>query len=160
MNVHGKMLKIWTIRKFKNERTYRKNKPYAVSRFYDNVLLNEGINELWTILCSSGGIKFDNANAYLGVGDSNTAADPIQTGLLGASKTYKGMDAGYPVYGSDQKAGFKALFGSEEGNHAWNEFTVANGNIDAAKNLNRKVSAQGTKAAGKVWELSVDIILS
>lgn len=150
----------WRIRKFASEEDYRANKPYEISSFEGNLLLNEGINELWTILCSSGGTKFDNSNAYLGVGDSTTAESPTQTGLLGTNKFYKAMDAGYPTYGTNQKATWKATFGATEANFAWNEFTVANGNSDAAKNLNRKVSSQGTKQSGQVWELTLEITLS
>lgn len=130
------------------------------TEFKKNLLLNEGINELWTIVCSGSGTKFDNTNAYLGVGDSATAAQATDTGLLGASKTYKAVDGGYPTYGTSQKAVWMSTFGTGDGNHDWNEFTVANGNSDASKNLNRKVSAQGTKASGQTWELTLEITLS
>jgi len=163
---------VWRIARYKNEEDRRERKIYSpkealklfgVPQFTEikgNCLLNEGINELWTILCSSGGTKFDNANAYLGVGNSDTAEDATQTGLQGASKLYKGMESGYPTYGSDQKATWKASFGSGEANFAWKEFTVANGNSDTAKNLCRKVSDQGTKVSGQVWELTLSITLS
>ena len=128
--------------------------------FHGNVLLNEGINELWTLVCSSSGTKFDNANAYIGVGDSSDAEDASQTGLLGSNKAYKGMDAGFPEYGTNQKATWQATFGENEANFAWNEFTVANGSDDTAVNLNRKVSAQGTKSSGQVWQVQVEISLS
>jgi hypothetical protein len=151
----------WTIAKYRNDADYKAGKPYKIVRFDGNVLLNEGINELWTILCSSGGTKFDNTNAYLGVGDSSTAEDASQTGLQAATnKLYKGMEASYPTYGTSQKATWKSSFGSAEANFAWNEFTVANGSSDAAKNLNRKVSAQGTKTSGQTWELTLEITLS
>lgn len=152
---------IWRIRKFKNDRDFKENKPYEVRTFRGNLLLNEGINELWTILCSAGGTKWDNANAYLGVGDSNAAENASQTGLQAATnKLYKAMDATYPTYGSNQKATWKATFGSDDANFAWNEFTVSNSNSDTGKNLNRKVSAQGTKQSGQTWELSLQITLS
>lgn len=126
-----------------------------------NLLLNEGINELWTILCSATGTKFDNTNAYLGVGDSSAAENATQTGLQAATnKLYKAMEASYPTYGTSQKATWKSSFGSAEANFAWNEFTVANGNSDASKNLNRKVSSQGTKTSGQTWELTLEITLS
>jgi len=150
----------WTITKYRNDKDYKAGKPYEVKKFEGNVMLNEGINELWTILCSSGGTKFDNTNAYLGVGDSNAAEDASQTGLQGTNKLYKGMESGYPTYGSNQKATWKASFGSDEANFDWNEFTVANGSSDSAKNLNRKVSAQGTKTSGQTWELTLEITLS
>ncbi len=156
----GKMLACWKIRRFRNEEDWKKNKPYNTSEFKHNLLLNEGINELWTILCSSSGTKFDNANAYIGVGDSNTAAEATQTGLLGSNKTYKIVDGGFPTYGTEQKAIWKSTFQSGDGNYAWEEFTVANGNSDSAKNINRKVSSEGTKQATQIWEITLEITLS
>jgi len=130
--------------------------------FGGNVLLNEGINELWTIACSaSSGTKFDNSNAYLGVGDSSTAEDAAQTGLQAVTnKFYKAMDASYPTYGTAQKATWVSTFESADANFDWRVFTVANGNSDSAINLNRKVSSQGTKVSGQQWELVFEISLS
>jgi hypothetical protein len=122
--------------------------------------LNSGINELWTILCSSGGTKFDNTNAQLGVGDSNTAEAATQTDLQATTnKAYVGMMSGYPTYGTNQMATWKASFDANTANYAWNEFVVRNG-ATALKCLNRKVSAQGTKTSGQVWELTLQITLS
>ena len=128
--------------------------------FTGNVMLNEGINELWTLVCSSSGTLFDNSNAYLGVGDGTTAEDATQTGLVGTNKLYKAMDASYPTYGTSQKATWRATFEGSDANFDWQEFTVANGSDDSAKNLNRKVSDQGTKTSGQQWQLSLEITLS
>lgn len=152
---------LWRIRRFANKDAYLADKPFGVSDFSGNLLLNEGINELLTLACGTGATKFDAANAYLGVGDSNTAASAAQTGLQASrNKLYKAMDSGYPVCGSSQKASFKATFGASDANFAWEEFTVANGDSDSAKNLNRKVSSQGTKSSGQIWELTLEITLS
>jgi len=132
----------------------------GLSEFEKNVFLNEGINAIWTLVCGGTETPFNNTNSYIGVGNSTTAENPTQTGLLGTSKYYKGMDAGYPTFGTDQKAVWRATFGGTEANFAWNEFTVANGNSDAAKNLNRKVSPQGTKQSGQTWILSITLSLS
>lgn len=136
----------------------------AVTRhlFHGNLLLNEGINELWTILGSaSSGTKFDNTHAYLGVGDDSTAEAAAQTGLQASTnKVYKAMDSGYPTYGTSQLISFRATFGSTDANWHWQEFTAANGNSDASKNLNRKVSDQGTKVAGQQWQLTLQITLA
>jgi hypothetical protein len=156
----GRMVANWKIRRFENEGEWRKNNPYNISEVKQNLLLNEGINELWTILCSSGGTKFDNTNANLGVGDSATAAQATDTGLLGTSKLYKSMDGGYPTYGTAQKATWRSTFQSGEANFAWNEFTVCNTALDTGDNLNRKVQSEGTKTAGQVWELTLEITLS
>jgi len=137
-----------------------KNRHIGSKRIKGNVLLNEGINELWTLVCGGAGTAFSNANAYIGVGDGTTAEDAAQTGLQGTSKLYKGMDAGYPTYGSDQKATWRATFGSAEANFAWEEITVANGSDDTAVNLNRKVQSMGTKASGTTWIATLEITLS
>jgi hypothetical protein len=129
--------------------------------FRGNLLLNEGINELWTLVTGTGATKFDNSNAYIGVGDSATAADATQTGLQAATnKLYKAMDTSYPTYGSSQKVTHRSTFGSSDANFAWNEITVANGNSDSAKNLNRKVQSMGTKASGTTWVATQEITLS
>jgi hypothetical protein len=114
--------------------------------FEHNCLLNEGITELLTLACSTGATKFDNGNAYTGVGDDDTAAAAAQTGLQGANKAYKAMDATYPQV-ANQTVTFRSTFGMSEGNFVWKEATIANGNSDAAKNLNRKVQAMGEKTA-------------
>ena len=156
--LHGR----WYITKYASQADYEAGiileKVYAG----ENCLLNEGINELFTILCSAAsGTKFDNTNAYIGVGDSDTAAAAAQTGLQAATnKLYKGMEATYPTYGTNQKATWRSVFSGAEANYAWNEFTVINGATDADKNLNRLVSAQGTKTSGQVWQVDVEITLS
>lgn len=129
--------------------------------FKHNLLLNEGINELFTLICSSSGTKFDASNAYIGVGDSSTAEDASHTALQASTnKLYVAMDGTYPTYGTAQKATWRSTYTSANGNFAWNEFTVANGNSDSAKNLNRKVSSQGTKQSGQTWEISLEITMS
>jgi len=151
----GRMRAHWRIEKyignFKQASEIPKGlKPFEVKEFEHNLLLNEGINELWPLVCGTGATKFDNTNAYIGVGDSATAADATQTGLQAATnKLYKAMDTSYPTYGSSQKATWRSTYGSADANFVWNEITVANGGSDASKNLNRKVQAMGTKASGK-----------
>jgi len=128
--------------------------------FKDNVGLNEGLQELIDIICGIGTpTKWDNTNARLGVGNSNTAADPTQTALQGASKTFKAMDTSYPQK-SGQTAEWRATYGTTEGNHAWEEYTVVNAADDTGKNLNRKVESKGTKASGESWTLSLKITFS
>jgi len=156
----------WIIEKFKGdfknrEEAMAKSRPYAVENVEGNLLLNEGINELWSLVCGVGGVKFDATNAYIGVGDSSTAAAASQTALQAATnKLYKGMDSTYPTYGTDQKAVWRSTFGTSDANFAWEEITVANGNSDSADNLNRKCQAMGTKASGTTWIVTLEITLS
>ena len=134
---------------------------YQVARIDGNLLLNEGIGEMWDLICGLGTpTAFSNANARIGVGDSSTAAAATQTGLQASTnKLYKGMETSYPSR-TGQTVTFRAVFGSAEANFAWNEFSIANGASDSAINLNRLVSAQGTKASGQTWTVDVAISLS
>jgi hypothetical protein len=173
---------LWTIRRFENKADLEAQRKADVDKemlelyetkeavdlfgmpqlttFKHNLLLNEGINELFTLICSSSGTKFD-TGAYIGVGDSSTAEDASHTGLQASTnKLYVAMDGSYPTYGTSQKATWRSTYTSANGNFAWNEFTVANGNSDSAKNLNRKVSSQGTKQSGQTWEISLEITMS
>jgi len=122
-----------------------------IESFVDNIALNEGLGELIDLICGLGTpMKWDNTNARLGVGDSNVAADPTQTGLQAATnKTFKAMDTGYPQR-SAQTAEWRTTFGGTDANYAWNEFTVVNAADDAGKNLNRRVESKGTKASGEI----------
>jgi len=174
---HGLWNPRWSIDKFRD----RKDRVYKAGRdgvhvteimrqfphlfverlaFPGNLLLNEGINELWTLVCGTGATKFDNTNAYIGVGDDDTAADPSDTDLKGSNKKYVAMDGSYPTYGSSQKGTWRSTFGSGDANWAWKEITVANGSSGAAKNLNRKVQSMGTKASGSTWIATLEITLS
>ncbi len=165
-NERVKMVSTWKIEKFKGDFKSREEaikkgvKPYEVRIFKKNLALNEGVNALWNLVCGASFIAFDNSNAHIGVGDSDVAAVATQTGLQGANKKYKGMDTGYPSYGSDQKATWRATFGGTDANFAWKEITVANGDSDASVNLNRKVESMGTKSEGSTWTVSVEITAS
>lgn len=166
------MKRTWTIRRYACDEDYANDRPTAVKdpvtgqmlpaveTIEGNLLLNEGIAVMLDLLIGAGGTNFGNANAYLGVGDSSTAESAAHTGLQATTnKLYKAMSATYPQR-SGQTITWRAAFTSAEANFAWNEFTVANGNSDSAANLNRKVSAQGTKVAGQTWTLDLAITWS
>ena len=163
----GKHESRWTIRKFSDDTAYRAwlaaGQPALPAEQVDeidgNLLLNEGIALLLDLGIGAGGTTFANANAYLGVGDSSTAAGATQTGLQATTnKLYKAMEAGYPQRAS-QTVTWRSVFGESEANWAWGEFTVANGNSDSAVNLNRKVESKGTKSGG-TWTLDLAITIS
>ena len=69
------------------------------------------------------------------------------------------MEATFPTNAS-QKVTFRAVFTSAEANYAWQEFTVTNTTDDTGDNLNRKVSDQGSKAAGQTWTVDLEITFS
>lgn len=152
---------VWTLTKYASEQDALEHNPFAVETIDGNLLLNEGINYLLTKIFDGTGTLFDTSNTYLGVGDSSTAASAAQTGLQASTnKLYKAMFSGDFPSVSGQTITFKASFGSSEANFSWQEFTVANGNSDSAVNLNRKVSDQGTKVLGQVWELTLTVTLA
>lgn len=158
----------WTvntqIERYANDADFKAGKVADVQKIKGNALLSEGINLLWTLVCGGTGTPFDQTKAHIGVGNDQTPVDKAQTGLKGASKLYKGMDAGYPQFGSNDKVVFKSTFGGTEANFKWHEWTVANGNgtaDDAAViNLNRKVEPMGEKYAGSTWVITVEISLT
>lgn len=190
----------------------------------ENLLLNEGINALWTLVAGGAETAFNNGNARLCVGDEVVAAAATQTdlqavrnkvawapttaytaGLLrrrtaptdatlayqecttggtsggteptwnetdGATtndgtvvwtarvrKAYRPMDATFPTTGTLQRITFRSTYGAGDANFIWNEFSSDNG-ATPNRNLNRLVSAQGTKAVGQVWQLTLEITIS
>ena len=165
------MEKKWTIRRYNSYEDYiAGNLPKTIkdaegrtlpgeSIVEGNVLLNEGITALLNLLTGGTEDAYSNGNAYLGVGESSTAAAASQTGLQGASLTYKAMESGYPSI-SGQAVTWRSVFGSDDANNAWQEFTVVNASSDSGDNLNRKVDDQGTKASGQTWTLDLEITFS
>lgn len=162
----------FTIHRFASEEDFKAGRPSdlidpitgqtlpAVSEFSGNLLLNEGIAVLLDLACGlASPTAFNNASARIGVGDSNAAAAATQTDLQASTnKTYKAMESGYPNRAA-QTVTFRSVFGSGDANYAWAEFAVDNG-AGEAKTLNRKVSDQGTKAAGQTWTVDVAITVS
>jgi hypothetical protein len=151
----------WVIHRYADEGSFAEGKPLDVSNVPGNMLLNEGIAELLDLLCGLGTpTQYGSATAHIGVGDSAQAENASQTGLQAVSnKVYRPMATGYPLR-VGQSVTFRSVFGADDANFEWRELTVANGNSDAARNLNRKATYQGTKASGQVWVLDLSIILS
>lgn len=128
-----------------------------------NLCLNTGIQGFEKLLggLSSPPTAWNNANAYIGVGDSSTAAAATQTDLQAASnRAYVGMQASYPSQ-SGQTMSWQASFGSAVANYAWNEMVISNASTyGSGVCLNRIVSAQGTKTSGQTWVITVQITWS
>ena len=133
--------------------------PEETVVFEGNLLLNEGIAQIWDLVSGASALAYDNSNARIGVGNGTAAATAAQTGLQGTQNSYKGMNTGYPSR-SGQTLSFQADFASGEASYAWEEWTVDNGAATTRlKNMNRKVTSLGTKSGG-TWTLTVDITLS
>lgn len=94
----------------------------------------------------------NNANAYLGVGNSTTAFSAAHTDLQGASKAREALDATFPTRSTNVLT-YKATFEAADAQFAWEEW----GLFDAAAAgtmISRKVESHGTKAADE-WALTV-----
>jgi len=148
----------WKIEKYHGEAM--PENLYAVDEFDGNILLNEGITALLTLLIGGTATAFNSANARIGVGDSTTAAAATQTGLQAtANRTWRPMDATFPQV-SGQTVTFRATFGTADANYDWQEFTVVNAADDTGVNLCRRVQNLGVKASGTTWVVTVTITIS
>lgn len=157
---YGKWQAHWEIEKFADEAAHAANTPYEVCELPGNLLLNEGITALLTLLIGGAATAYNNANARLGVGDSAVAAVATQTGLQAATnRTFRPMDATFPSV-AGQTVTFRATFGAGVAAYAWNEFTVVNGVDDTAVNLCRRVDTTiGTKGSSPVWVLTLTVTI-
>lgn len=122
-------------------------------------LTTAGRNAIAQAIIADSFTSYDNANAYLGVGDSNTAFNVAQTDLQAASnKLRKAMESTYPQRATNVLT-FRSLFGTSEANWAWEEWGVFNGSSGGTM-LSRKVESLGTKANTQSWQLTVDLTVS
>jgi hypothetical protein len=109
-------------------------------------------------LTTGTGTAFNNANSYIGVGDSTTAFAATQTDLVAATnKLRKAMDATYPQVAANVIT-FRSTFATTDANYAWQEWGVFNA-ASAGTMLNRKVESLGTKTSAQTWQFTVTITL-
>lgn len=146
----------------------------VVEEIAGNLLVNEGIQRAEDLIIAAGGTAYNNANAFIGVGDTATAEAASQTELLAtqnaANRFYKAMVASYPVRpgsNGNQSIDWRSDFTSGEANFAWQEWTIAAGATTASgsgflvgtTNLNRKVQSLGTKSTG-TWTMTGTVTIS
>lgn len=140
--------------------------PYETVEREGNLLTIGGASALWERLISTSITAFDNSNAYLGVGDSSTAAADTQTDLVAATnKLRKAMDSTYPQHtDSTSSSGaksiiYKSTYATSDANFAWQEWALFNAS-SSGRMLNRKVESLGTKTSSATWALTVTISLA
>lgn len=123
----------------------------AMTNAYRDFIAQQSIGEAVT--------AFNNANAYLGVGDSTTAFAATQTDLQAATnKLRKAMEATYPTRATNVLT-FRSLFGTGDANFAWAEWGVFNAST-AGTMMSRKVEALGTKTSAQSWQLTTTITIA
>jgi hypothetical protein len=154
----GKAKGVWTIEVFrarKDGQIDRRRKP--IQRFVqENLLINVGIQAMQDKLIGAGAaVVFDNTHAFIGAGDSTTAAAATQTDLQAATnKFYQGMDATFPSR-SAQTVTWRATFASGSANYHWQEVGLFNGNNPpTALMFSRIVNDYGTKNSSLVYVIS------
>jgi hypothetical protein len=99
---------------------------------------------------------FNNANSYIGVGDSTTAFAVSQTDLVAATnKLRKAMDSTYPQ-GASNVITWRSTFATGDANYAWQEWGVFNASSSGTM-LNRKVESLGTKTSAQTWQFTVTL---
>ena len=101
---------------------------------------------------------FDNANSFLGIGDSTTAFSATQTDLQAATnKKRNAMEATYPQR-TDNALVFKAIFATGDANFAWNEWGIFNASTGGVM-LNRVIEGLGQKNGGN-WGFTVTLTVT
>lgn len=109
-------------------------------------------------LTTGTGTAFNNANSYIGVGDSATAFAATQTDLQAATnKMRKAMDATYPQVAANVLT-FRSTFATTDANWAWQEWGVFNGSSGGTM-MNRKAESLGTKTSAQTWQFTVTLTL-
>ncbi len=102
---------------------------------------------------------FDEANAFIGVGDSATAYAAGQTDLQAASNKFRqAMESTYPTRAGNVLT-FRSLFGTGSANFHWQEWALFN-DAAAGEMLSRKVEDLGTKTSAQSWLLTTTITVS
>lgn len=148
-------------------------RPYSVTEHAGNVVCTAGWLRLLNLAGAIGGQAYDNTHTRIGTGDGTVtagggsvpavAADTDLAAVAGSTHRWfqlvtAGIGTGGPIVGgtTPKTLVFSAVFGTADGNYAWNEFGIDNGTASAntvtAPLLNHATSiAQGTKASGQTW---------
>ncbi len=122
-------------------------------------LTNGGRDYFANAIVGAANTAFNNANSYIGVGDSTTAFAATQTDLVATTnRLRKAQDATYPTQASNVLT-FRSTFGTADANFAWQEWGVFNATTGGTM-LNRKVESLGTKPNTQTWQFSVTLTLN
>lgn len=160
-----------TLKKFDGEVTAKQIdsgevRPVDVRESEGNLLTIGGVSALWERLIGTGVTAFDTSNAYLGVGDSTTAAADTQTDLQAATnKTRKTATASHTDSTSNSAAKtitWVSTFGTSDANHRWREWAVFNAST-SGRMLNRKVEdldGGSAKTSAQSWQLTITVSLA
>lgn len=139
--------------------------PYESRVMDGNLLMYKGASMMWGSLIGEATTDpFDNTNAAIGVGDSDTASLPTMTDLQGSNKKLVGMDTGFPewVDDSDSSAAsaiWQATFTTTDANFEWKEIGLFNA-TSSGDMLQRRVGGWGTKTSSDTWTVTIVLTLA
>lgn len=131
--------------------------PYEVTEPVHNLLMTAGVNMIWQLVTGQGGTAFSSTGAYIGVGDSSTAAAATQTDLQASTNKLRKQVSGAPAI-SNNVCTFSATFGTSDGNWNWNEIAVFNASASGTM-LNRFVAGLGAKSNSASWTINVTVTI-
>lgn len=118
-----------------------------------------GLTLICQMINGEAATAYNNANAFLGVGDSTTAFAATQTDLQAATnKLRKAMDASFPSRSANVLT-YEATFGTADANFVWNEVGLFNAST-AGTMLDRVVVSLGTKTSSATWVLTFTLTLN
>lgn len=140
--------------------------PLDVEVAEGNLLVAGGANALFHRLIGGTTVTaFSNANSYIGVGNSTTAAVATQTDLVGTNSR-KGMEATYPLHTDGTATAspliFRSVWTDTEALFVWNEFGVFAAST-GGRMLNRKVQSFNSGVAKpntQSWRLTVTLSMT
>lgn len=122
-------------------------------------LTDAGVELIVDALNGAAYTPLNNANARLGVGNSNTAFNAAQTDLQAATnKLRKAMDPGFPDQPAADQLRLRATFDTSEANFDWEEWGAFNA-AAAGTMLSRKVESLGTKPGSQSWQLTATLTI-
>lgn len=137
-----------------------------------NLLVNQGIQRFEDLMLAAGGTALNNANSYLGVGDTSTAAAATDTDFgaaAGATHRFlRAMNATYPSR-SGQVITLQSDFPGTDAAFHWQEWGASIGASSASGDgftvptllVNHKITDLGTKpGTSATWTLTATITLS
>ena len=147
--------------KMEMDKLYSQIKPNDIQIKEGNVWLTDGFTAILQLATGTGSPQaWNNATADLGVGNSSTAADKTDTGLLGGSTSFKAMDSGFPTTPSGGSFTCQGTWGTGDALFVWNEETFRNGGT-ALDYWNRSVTSLGDKSAvSQTWVLTGTISMT
>lgn len=142
--------------------------PYLSSDVDGNLLTTAGLGRIATLLNAGTGNLIASTTARVGAGNGAGSAAIGDTDLSAAAGSANRWFQTCTVTIPSNVLTFVAVFGTADGNFAWNEFgidigtaTVSSGNTVGTVLLNHKTSiAQGTKASGQTWTATATITIS